>query len=63
MAEHLHFADELATECVDDTSNGGGGSLADEIEVEHALHGPRLETIDEASCLVVEEGAQMAGAQ
>jgi hypothetical protein len=69
-----HFADELTAEGVDDTSNGGGATLADEVEVEHTLHGTGLHTtvfwsmecailndergnsLDEASCLVVEQG-------
>ena len=40
----IHLTDELATEGVNDTSNGGSGPLADEVEVEHALHGSRLHT-------------------
>jgi hypothetical protein len=43
MAWHVHFADELAAECVDDTSNGGLLALADEVEVEHTLHGTGLQ--------------------
>lgn len=38
----VHLADELTAEGVDDTSHGGGGTLADEIKVEHALHGSGL---------------------
>lgn len=38
----VHLADELATEGVDDTGDGGGGTLADEVKVEHALHGSGL---------------------
>lgn len=68
---NVHLADELATKSIDDTSNGRSGSLADEVEVEHALDGPGLhatalvrlnggvvttDLLDEASCLVVEEG-------
>lgn len=34
---NIHLADELAAKCVDDTSNGGGGALADEVKVKHAL--------------------------
>ena len=41
---YAHFAHELATECVDDTSNGGCLPLADEVEVEHSLHGAGLQT-------------------
>lgn len=67
-----HLTDELAAKGVDDTSNGGGGPLADEVEVEHALDSSGLHTaapvnknwriaigadiLYEASCLVVEEG-------
>jgi hypothetical protein len=43
LAWHTHFADELAAECVDDTSYGGLLALADEVEVEHALHGTGLQ--------------------
>lgn len=43
MAWDVHFADELAAECVNDTSNGGLLALADEVEVEHALHGTGLQ--------------------
>ena len=39
-----HFADELTTEGVDDTGNGGGATLADEVEVEHTLHSAGLHT-------------------
>jgi hypothetical protein len=43
-AKHSHLADELTAEGVDDTGDGRGGALADEVEVEHALHGSRLHT-------------------
>ena len=33
----VHLAHELTTEGVDDTGDGGGGTLADEVEVEHTL--------------------------
>lgn len=67
-----HLTDELAAKGVDDTRNGGGGPLADKVEVEHALDSSGLHTtapvnrywriaigtdiLYEASCLVVEEG-------
>lgn len=51
----VHLADELAAECVDDAGDGGGRPLADEVEIEHALHGAGLHAVDEASRLVVEE--------
>lgn len=38
----VHLADELTTEGVDDTGDGGGGALANEVKVEHALHGSGL---------------------
>ena len=38
----VHLANELATEGVDDTGDGGSGALADEVKVEHALHGSGL---------------------
>ena len=38
----VHLADELATEGVDDTGHRGGGTLANEVKVEHALHGSGL---------------------
>lgn len=59
----VHLADELTAECVNDTCNGGGFSLADEIEVEHALYGSWLETINKTSRLVVEECVFGAWAQ
>lgn len=59
----VHLAHELASECVDDTSNRGGFSLADEVEIQHALDGSWLETVNEASCLVVEKCVLGAGAQ
>lgn len=42
----VHLADELTTEGVDNTRYGRSGALADEIEVEHALHGSGLHTTD-----------------
>ena len=39
-----HFADELTPKGVDDTGYGGGGTLADEVEIQHALHSSRLQT-------------------
>lgn len=42
--KHVHLAHELATECVDDTSNGRSLALADEVEVEHTLHSLGLKT-------------------
>jgi hypothetical protein len=41
---HAHFANELATECVDDAGHRGRGTLADEVKVEHALHGTGLQS-------------------
>lgn len=38
----VHLANELATESVDDTGHGGSGTLANEVKVEHALHGSGL---------------------
>lgn len=51
----VHLANELATECVDDTGNRGLGALADEVKVQHALNGSGLETVDKASSLVGEK--------
>jgi putative heme iron utilization protein len=51
----IHLANELATKSVDDTSNRRCATLANEVEVEHALHGSGLHTVYEASRLVVEE--------
>jgi hypothetical protein len=59
----VHLAHELTTESVDDTCHGWGLSLADEVEVQHALHGSWLESVDEASGLVVEEGVFSTRAQ
>lgn len=52
----VHLAHELTAESVDDAGDGGGCALADEVEVEHALDGTGLHSVDEASCLVGEEG-------
>lgn len=51
----VHLADELTTKSVDDASDRGGGALADEVEIKHALDSTGLQTVDEASCLLVEE--------
>jgi len=51
----VHLADELTAKCVDNTSDRRSGSLADEVKVKHALDSSWLQTVDEASCLVVEE--------
>ena len=59
----VHLADELSTESVDDARNGGCGALADEVEIEHALDGSWLETVHEASRLVVEESVLSTRAQ
>lgn len=52
----VHLADELTTESIDDTGDGRGGALADEVKVKHALDGTGLHAVDETSCLVGEEG-------
>jgi hypothetical protein len=59
----VHLAHELTAKCVDDTGDGGGLAFADEVEIEHALDGSWLQTVDEASCLVVEEGVFSTRAQ
>ena len=59
----VHLADELTTEGVDDASNRGSGTLADEVEIEHALDSTGLQTVDEASCLLVEESMRGKRAQ
>ena len=41
---NAHLAHELTAEGVDDTGHGGGLALADEVEVEHALHGTGLQS-------------------
>jgi len=51
----VHLADELSPEGIDDARNGGSLALADEIEIEHALNGSRLETVNKTSRLVMEE--------
>lgn len=44
---NLHLAHELAAKSVDDTGDGGSGTLADEVEIEHALYSSRLHaTVD-----------------
>lgn len=40
----VHLANELATECVDDTCHRGCGTFADEVEVKHTLDGLGLHT-------------------
>ena len=67
----VHLTDELTAKGVDNTGDRGSGSLADEIEVEHALDSAglhaavlvnevssigRFDILDEASCLVMEKG-------
>lgn len=59
----VHLADELSAEGVDDARNGWCGSLADEIEIKHALHSSWLKAVHEASCLVMEESVLCARAQ
>lgn len=59
----VHLADELTTEGVDDTSDRGNLSLADEVEVKHALDSLGLQTVDETSRLGVEEGVRRSRAQ
>jgi len=51
----VHLAHELTAKSVDNTCNRGSRALANEVEIEHALNGSWLETVDEASCFVVEE--------
>ena len=41
---YIHLLHELTTECVDDAGYGRSLALADEVEVEHTLHGSRLKT-------------------
>jgi hypothetical protein len=53
----------LTAESVDNTGNGGLGSLANEVEIEHALDGSGLKTVDEASRLVGEESVLRKRAQ
>lgn len=57
----VHLTDELAAEGVDDARDGGHGSLADEVEVEHALDGAGLHAVDETSGFVVEEVVPLGG--
>lgn len=52
----VHFADELTTKGVDDAGDRGSLALADKVKVQHALDGTGLQTVDETSSLVVEEG-------
>ena len=40
----VHLAYELPAKGVDDTRHGRSAALADEVEVEHSLHRPWLET-------------------
>jgi hypothetical protein len=59
----VHLADELTAKCVDDASNRGSFAFADKVEVEHALNSSWLETVNKASCLVVEESMFSTRAQ
>lgn len=59
----VHLADELATESIDDTRHGGGLTLANEVEIQHALDGSGLHSVDEASGLVVEKSVFSTWAQ
>jgi len=45
----VHLADELATEGIDDTGDGGGAPLADEVKVQHTLYGLGLHTTAQVS--------------
>jgi len=49
------FQNELPTEGVDDTGNGGSLPSADEIKVQHALDGFRLQAVDECTRILIEE--------
>lgn len=57
---HVHFADELAAECVDDSGNGGLLALADEVKVEHALDSTGLQTAG-GMLLAASTGQERAG--
>lgn len=46
----IHFAHELTAKGVDDTGDGRGGTLADEVEVEHSLNGSGLHTTGGVNC-------------
>jgi len=59
----VHLADELSTEGIDDARHGWCGALADKVEIQHALDGSWLQTVHEASCLVVEESMLSTRAQ
>ena len=59
----VHLGDELAAESVNDTGDGWGFTLADEVEIQHSLDSSWLETIDKASSLVVEESLLTTWAQ
>jgi len=52
----VHLADELTAEGIDDTGHRGGGTLANEVKVEHALHSSGLhataELVNLRSCMV-----------
>ena len=42
IGDIVHFADELASESVDNAGYGWGLAFADEVEIEHPLHSTRL---------------------
>lgn len=61
VAWHAHFADELTAECVDDTGDRGRLALADEVEVEHALHGTGLQSAVDMLLVACPAAAFVAG--
>ena len=44
ITDIVHFADELASESVDNARYGWGLAFADEVEIEHPLHSTRLQS-------------------
>jgi len=48
---HLHLLHELTAKGVDDAGHGGSLALADEVEIEHALHGSGLQSAGVLSAL------------
>lgn len=59
----LHLADELTTKGVDDTRYRWGATLADEVKVEHALHGSGLHATGSGQSCAIECAQRLSEVQ
>ena len=57
----VHFADELTTECVDDTGDGRSSTLAYEVKVHHALDSLWLHTTVQLLAFGLTDGGVRVG--